>query len=113
MLGILVFSAVAAASTGQPVYLTCSIMENATPTVVDFAVDEAGQRVTIHQTGTGRVVTRSAVFSPTSVNVPDDLSVWTLDRVSLEARRQTTIGDKTWDHKGACKIADTPPKRAF
>lgn len=100
----------AAPATMSPVYLTCEMIEGATPTTVSLAIDEGNQRVTIGLQ-TGRTVTRPALFSETEVKVQDEEMTWVVSRVDMTIRRTLTFTPDV--DRGTCKKASAPPARAF
>ena len=109
----LVLAMALAAEAGPPAYLSCTLNEGETAQAIDLTIDERSQSVTIDQKTTGRIVSKKAVFSPSIVKVPDDEATWSIDRVTLELRREVVIGEKRWNDVGKCKLADVPLKRAF
>lgn len=96
-----------------PVYLSCTLQEGEHEQAVDLAIDEPNQSVTVTQKTTGRVFRRKSVFTPSEVSIPDEVSVWTIDRTNLKFRRDTTIGDKQFVDHGSCSLVPEPEKRAF
>lgn len=106
MFSALLFAAAA------PTYLQCELQIEGKAEPVELSVDEATGRATV-RTGTGRVLERSAAFSPKSVTIPDHPTVLTVDRVSLSLRRDwPTVSDAS-PEVGKCQLAKHPAERAF
>jgi hypothetical protein len=108
--------AAASAAVGQPagpIYLACSITNDAGQLAVDLAVDESGQQATVSLPSTGYSARRTAIFTPTEVRVTDGPGTWVVDRVSLAFERVLVIGGKQWNDRGSCKLKPAPAKRAF
>jgi hypothetical protein len=110
MFGVALIAALAASA---PTYLSCTLQDGETKTLVDLTVDEVAQNVTIEQKTTGRLVSRAAVFSPTEVRVPDQPSTWVVDRVTLALQRVVKFSNQQFVDHGQCKVSTTPAKRAF
>lgn len=103
----------AVSASAAPVYLRCEFVRDDGNIEIEFAVDEPNQLVTI-ALPSGRVVTRRGLFGPSEVRIPDQPSVWTIDRVNLTLRRTFDFRPASdAGESGKCKIKDKPPKRAF
>ena len=109
---LILIAGISSSAQGAPTYLACSVDQEGVPLAVEVVADEASQRATI-SLPSGRVVTRSALFSPTEVKVLDEMSTWVVDRVHLGFKRIVVIGEKTWIDSGRCQVSPAPAKRAF
>lgn len=112
-LAAVIFATASAPALAAPVYLACTVQQGSGPIAVEITADEADQRAIVLLPGTGRVVTRKALFSPTEVNILDDETTWVVDRVSLNITRRFDLGDHHSAYPGKCAIKPAPPKRAF
>lgn len=97
----------------MPTYLTCQLDRAPNQLEVEIVADEANRTAVVSLPKTGRIVTRTAIFSPETVRILDDPSVWTVDRVSLQLTRDLTIGSGISTRVGHCKLTPVPTERAF
>jgi hypothetical protein len=98
---------------GSPVYLACDLQEGATATSITLTIVEDDQTVTLVQNHSGRTISKRSIFSPSEVKIPDDESIWIVDRTTLGIKRIVKIGTARWEDIGQCRLVETPPKRAF
>ncbi|WP_157222357.1 hypothetical protein [Novosphingobium sp. AP12] len=113
MFGTVGMLMLAAGSPSAPTYLRCVNTDGEWSLEVEMSLDERGRAATIVMPSLGRVVSRNALFSPEEVRIFDEESVWVIDRVTLDLRRDVTIGDKKSTTSGKCQLKPAPAKRAF
>lgn len=96
-----------------PVYLQCELGKEE-PFPVEITADEANGTAIINLVSTGRIVRRTAIFSSGMVTIPDEPTVWVIDRVDLKIRRKMNFMPASDPGQtGTCKVVEPPEKRAF
>ena len=108
---MLMLTIAAGLGAASPTYLACSIDQAGENLTVEIVADEASRRAIV-SLPSGRVVERVAVFSPTSVRIDDEPTVWIIDRSNLSITRTVNIREPR-TYNGKCEVKPAPEKRAF
>jgi len=104
-------AAMAMAPVGQPIYLNCTLNQTTGPLAVEVALDEATQVATISMPNTGWTISRTALWGPDKITVPDKEQTFILDRVASELSRTFSFSASV--ERGPCSLKAVPAKRAF